>query len=69
MSTVLIRRPVPNPMAQRGLQKIKSIEVDFDPSATENHEAAALAYLNDLIAWWQMPSKAWITTPEDPTSR
>lgn len=53
-----IPRPFPSEAAQRGLSKITGLDVHFDKCA-ESSEDAALEHLDDLIAWWRLPSLKW----------
>ena len=58
MTTIEKRQPLPSEAAKRGLYKIETVDVHFKRVAKAD-EKAALAYLSDLIHWWNLPWREW----------
>ena len=56
--TIEIWQPLPSEAAKRALFKVDGLTVSFD-GAKKADEKAALAYLDELIEWWNMPCREW----------
>ena len=52
-------QPLPSEAAKRALYKVTNVQVDFKRGARKADQIAALQYLDELVEWWNMPSREW----------
>lgn len=58
-ATMEVPQPMPSDAAKGGLFKISEVSVTFSKGVTNADEKAALAYLDEMIHWWNLPWRQW----------